>query len=296
MLIPSHPPSAKAKVLGKDGLGRWMVSVDGKRYRVKGSIDLAGRSEITINYSPKTPPAGASPAERVSAITKLMMKAFARSGLPMPEPAALAKLDRLSRPSASTKRRIRLAVLNADKSVKLTGAQLERLEKLFERTAFDNEPDRQKSDYHDPGQALPGALAERPEPDYHPLPIFNHAKGSRGTWIMIPFRYGSGRMKYSCVLTGRIPPGGTRIREASLSVEGAREAWGFSFTAGKAAAPLRIFGARDEADLRPKLDELLLKLRKLGMNIDDIYYKKDEFDGFPDCGAAQDYEPVDVTV
>jgi hypothetical protein len=110
----------------------------------------------------------------------------------------------------------------------------------------------------------------------------------------IPFTFRDGETELDCVLTGRVPPGEKSIREAALNVQGKRDVWGFVFSTR--AGPLRMYGDQPAGDVSIHIEKLRIKLHKLGIILDDTYYKKEDFDGFPDCGAGQDYKPVDVTV
>jgi hypothetical protein len=171
MLVPASPagragaPKApragslvQAAVLGRDGKGRWIVSINGKRFTVKGPVNLAGRSVVSIRVGSEFPAAG-----------RPLLQAFARSGLPLPDAVRLERIQRFS--DDVTRLRTRLAVLNEDKSNSFGSGQLDQICALFGRRPYDESEERRQRGRRDIRQTILSSISGQDGVDGHPFHI-----------------------------------------------------------------------------------------------------------------------------
>lgn len=291
------------QVLNRLEGGRWAVGILGRVVPATSEVPLTSGSRllarvvqtggrVSLRVLDRAP---ASPLSELAVRTGLdtdpatarLLAAFLASGLKArPEAVEQARrlLERLRLPP---ERFARLAALALDKGIDLGSPGIEELLPLLgygegggrRQGRRRSPPFRQGPEEVE--EAIRRQSTEGEEPEATPLPLFNHLKGSREHWVVVPFRYA----ELSGTIRLRLPAEGKRADRLVLRVQDAEgECWSFVLDQGAPTRPseLQAFATAGAAGRRAqgKWRELAQKLQNLGVNSDDIIRVDDEFDGF----------------
>lgn len=298
--------------------GKWAVGVGGKVLAARSDVDLRtggtlqarvsvdGRGVVSLHVGPRHPdPVAAFLAgEGFPDETRIrtLISAFLRHQRPL-EPAVLRKSLRfLSRDAKGMDRSAAvLAVLDDkgwDAEAPATKAVMDLVEYGRDRRGFGQERKRGREREGTEGlrdavrESLSGNAGET-----GPLQVFNHRKGSHGTWIVAPFRLHAGGREYRGTLRlFQDAVRATPVRMVLVVCSETGNEWSFSLPLAGGSRNLTVYcGPEAARRLTARgLGDLASDFRNLGVEVDDIIHGIEEFDGFSEVGEDVSLRGIDT--
>lgn len=133
--------------------------------------------------------------------------------------------------------------------------------------------------------------------DNNPLPVFNHLKGKDSSWIILPFKfhYQEGDIAGSIrILRNNY---NKSLKKMVLIVHG-KDNWSFYISREKKIIRVMVFSDKWKyiKDKGKNFEEFIVKMRKLGIHVDETIYDDNLFDGFYPVFTENLYKSVDTVI
>jgi hypothetical protein len=207
-------------------------------------------------------------------------------------------LERLRLPP---QRFARLAVQLLEKNIDLASPGVNALLALL---GYGEGTDRRRGEERHGGQAgsaeaekeLRRRIADCPNGEESPLPLYNHLRSPAEQWVVIPYRYGelAGTIRLLCG-----PAGAPARRLVLVAAAEGGERWSFVLTRRQEAEEgyeLHAFSDRESQPSRnrERWRALVQKLQNLAVKSDDTIRVDGDFDGFSLPWETVQYQGVDT--
>jgi hypothetical protein len=230
-------------------------------------------------------------------LVESIVTAFLRSSLAITPERVRQVSHLLERLRLDPKKFARIIAVILEKGIVLRSRGLEQLLNLlgYGEQESGGEQGRRRSRDADQLVRQLRSDVERPEGGKgSSLQVFNHLKGSRHTWVIIPLDYNlddSGRIYGTLRLRYDVQQQRTdRLIVAVRCAKGGK----WSFLLDPLSLRMFIFGDPVDKMRKAELDVLLLKLQNLGVKTDDTIREEKNFDGFDLPWEELSYHYVDT--
>jgi hypothetical protein len=290
--------SVALSVLKALGPNKWAVGIGGRVYPAVSDLDLSagtvlrarvgyasGRVVLTIEKGLENPASAALLRQGLpdTPIAQVIARALLQSGRPvLPETVDRIK-SVLARSRLEPRRAARLAALAVEKRIDLSSPGLDG---LFSLLSFGEKGGGDPRRYR--GRPLPrGAAALRRHASSlavdgaaqpSALQVFNHARGSSPSWVVVPFLFTEGGESLAGTMKFLYDTRAERLLRFVLSADGLH----FSLAVDGPAPRLSVFDDAKPARrvVRRGLDTLRAKFHNKRVEVDDTVHDGELFDGF----------------
>jgi hypothetical protein len=299
-------------VLKRLDTGKWAVGIAGRVFPALSDLDLSpgatlrarvgthgGRVVLTVQKGLENPASAALVRQGLpdNPMTQLIAGSLLRSGRPILMETVERIRSILSRSGLEPRRAARLAATLADKGIDLASPGLDPLMALLslgEKGGGD--PRRYR------GRPFPGSAAELrrlvsgvDEDDGGKpagLQVFNHARGSSSSWVIVPFVFTQEQESVAGTMKFLYDEHAGRLLRFVLSAEGVH----FSLALEGGARRMTVFcdGETGGRAVRRGLDTLRAKFHNMGMEVDDTVNDGELFDGFSPSWEGATLRSIDA--
>ena len=311
--------AATIRVIKPLGSGKWQVSIEGTLRIVESGIPLVPGQRVrvtaawngprlTLRAVSDSPPLSSRLAEAGvpdDELTRLVVMALRRSRMSLEPARILALRELLARLRNPDALRTRLAVMAADKGLKVSADFVEDLAELVHGGGGRQGRSRERRRQRDPAESGREAdagrqIAEqcsRREDVGMPIHLFNHRIADHENWIIVPYLAHGDEGTIQGSIRVRTAPDGRTDRANITALSGDRT-WQFRLNRraeGRWDVRLVCNKPPDGAGHRRETRALREKLRNMGFDLDDNIGQTEDSDGF-DSDAAGMFAGIDTLV
>jgi hypothetical protein len=306
------------RVLKSLAPGKWAVGIGGRVFAARSDLTLEAGTvlrarvsvqkdgAISLHIGPsRTDPIGVF-LEREGlpddAVLRALANAFLRHQRPL-EPAVLRRALRLaSKDAGRTDRDAAVLAVMDDKGWDTTDPSTRKVMDLVEYGRDRDSSDRRRRprDARDDARGLRETIRDsltETEGGPDPLQVFNHKKGSHGTWIVAPYELRAGEKRYLGTLRLLLDTISAKAVRMVLMVHSdAGNEWSFSMPLSGGKRSLSVYCGPEAARKRTEraVASLAADFRNLGVEVDDIIHRNDQFDGFSQGREAGPMRAIDT--
>jgi len=314
----SNGSEIPVRVLKPLATGKWAIGIGGKVFAARSDVPLEagdvlrarvsvlqdGSISLRIGPSREDPLGAFLSREGLpdDSLLRTLAGAFLRHQRPL-EPNVLRKsLKLLSRDPDRSKREAAVLAVMDDKGWDVSGPCTRTVMELVDYGNGRRGSERRRKN----GEACEGKDGLRnairrsfldASKGCGPLQVFNHGKGSHGTWVVAPFSLQAGGMELQGTLRLLQEPVSSRAVRMVLVVrsEDGSE-WSFSMPLTGAQRRLTVYcGPKTTREaVKRHLHLLASDFRNLGLEVDDIIHGNDEFDGFFEVRGTESMRCIDT--
>jgi hypothetical protein len=298
--------------------GKWAIGVGGRVFSARSDVALepgrvlqarvflAGDGTVSLHIEPHAPdPIAAFLAKEGlpdETIFRTLIGAFLRHQRPL-DPFVLKKASRhLSRgPRDGERDTANLAVLDDkgwDVDTPSTKVMLELLD--YGRKHRDCDRRGRRGREGNGTEELREAIREsfrEDRGDTGPLQVFNHRKGSHGTWVVAPFRLEAGQKEYRGTLRFFQDSVSRKTECMVLNVHSnTGNEWSFHLPLAGKSRKLSLYCGPEAARRWTQRNLAVLEsdFRNIGVEVDDIIHGIEEFDGFSEVRERGSMPGIDM--
>ncbi|MBN1697799.1 MAG: hypothetical protein JW881_09820 [Spirochaetales bacterium] len=234
-------------------------------------------------------------------LSRVIITSLLKSGL-MLDSTIIAKMRHyLQRKKDSSARLARILASLIDKNIDISGEGVEALVDIM-RFGEDGgrKHDSKKENFHKNAEKLKEELEKQLEgggDQENCLKLYNHMKGSSQTWFVIPYAVRTGNEQLTGTIRIQYNQYHKKVERCVCIVNDSSSVrWSFYIRPKKGKKQINIFCNNDGKRIlcEKKIDELRVKVRNAGVEIDDIIHKEDEFDGFSPDWEISHYKKINT--
>ena len=293
-------------------VGKWAVGIAGRVFPALSDLDLTpgsilrarvgvsgGRVVLTVQTGLDNPASIALLRQGLpdNALTQLIASSLLRSGRPvLPETVERMKVV-LSRSRLEPRRAARLAAIMADKTIDLACPGLDGLmgilsfgekggadPRRYRRRPFPKSAEEVKG--------LVSALAANGAEKPAGLQVFNHARASSPSWVVVVFHFEHEGHTVAGTMKFLYDEHAGRLRRFVLSADGLH----FSLSLEGRGHRIVVFGDEEKVRraARKGLDTLRAKIHNMGIEVDDTIHDGELFDGFTPSWEGASLRSIDA--
>ncbi|GEM_PF-1722248 len=250
------------------------------------------------------------------ALLQTIIESILRSNLPVVRRTVLAMRAKLGSVKSNRHKLARLMALLHDKGFDINGDTLDVFLELLGNSAYKgedgykrHEEEKGEEEGDETDKATEGLakiirkqLTMKTESPGSPLCLFNHLTGKHDNWIVLPYNVTYGNRSFSGTVRIKYDRYNGKILRFIIQMTTGKNEMYFYLEPRKNEETKRrykmmIFSddVRLSKKIYSKLDSLRLKLRNLGVEIDDTIFESDDFDGFSPLWEMPKYQVIDTT-